>query len=164
MPAVLCDSHAAHTPHSTLTAPMAMHIVTQSIARQWRISRAENERQQGSPVNTEQNIEFNNTEQTIENEHLRGLLNKAVHITFRRTLRANLNRNFAAFGSVRIDAVDGVIVKLSSGCATIEVENVYSSHSEFHIDPSDLGLRGYAHRCTMVQPLSYLGAVVAAAE
>lgn len=114
-------------------------------------------------MNTEQTIELKNFEQTIEYEHLRNLVDKTLHITFQRPVRVNLMRIHSAHGSVRIDAVDGMLTRVSSGSATIEVETVYACREDVP-DSCMIGLQGFVHHCTIVHPISFLGSVVAAAE
>lgn len=95
------------------------------------------------------------------------LMNKRVHVTLSHPARVDLSRNFEGYGSVRIDAIDGKLVKLSSGFATFEVECVYPSRGDVQRDVADaveVGLQGHRHCCTLVQPIKYLGSVVTATE
>lgn len=104
------------------------------------------------------------TEENFEIEPLRDLLQKTVHATFSHPARVNLSRNFEGYGSVRIDAVDAKLVKLTPGFATFEVECVYPSRGDVQTETGEVGLQGYVHRCTIVQPIKYLGPVVATPE
>jgi hypothetical protein len=96
----------------------------------------------------------------VEIEPLYELLNKTVHATLSHPARVNLGSNFEGYGSVRIDAIDGKLVRLSAGFATFEVECVYPSRGDVQTDAGEVGLQGHLHRCTIVQPIKYLGSVV----
>lgn len=101
------------------------------------------------------------TEQYLENEPLYDLLNKTVHATLSHPARVTLGGSFEGYGSVRIDAIDGKLVKVTPGFATFEVECVYPSRGDVPTVAGEIGLQAYRHRCTIVQPIKYLGPVVA---
>lgn len=88
---------------------------------------------------------------------LNDFVNRRVHVHFSHPARVHLGRTFEDHGSVRIEAVDGTLARVTATAIVVDVEVVYPSRGDIK-DPG-VGIAGYQHRCTIVQPTKYLGSV-----
>lgn len=90
---------------------------------------------------------------------LAAFFNKRVHAQFSHPARVYLGDAHPDHGSVRVEAIDGVLKGLSEEFVTFEVERVFPSQGDVRRQPDETGLQPYVHRCVIVQPTKYLGSV-----
>lgn len=88
------------------------------------------------------------------------LVGKEVHAAFSHTGRVVLGGNFENMGSVRIDALDGILERVENGFATFRTSTVYvhpddglTKEDDFH------GLPGYTHHATFIHPVKYIASI-----
>jgi hypothetical protein len=87
------------------------------------------------------------------------LIGKDVHAALSHTGRVVL-RGFDDTGSVRIDALDGVLERVDNGFATFRTSAVYVHPDDGITKPPDFrGLPGYVHEAIFIHPVKYIASI-----
>lgn len=91
--------------------------------------------------------------------NLNEIIGRRVHAQLAQPARVVLDqRNFPGHGSIRADAVEGVVRGVESGYITIDADAVYTPDDDARV-PGEMGLPAYAQTLTLMHPLKHLGSI-----